>query len=74
MNAEVNHHVLRIAVTRNKVTSEDLHKALDAALSRVGGHCNCGLTGFDLAFVAVDPELKELTAIPNVQGGFIGAP
>jgi len=66
----VNDRVLKIAVTRHKVTAEDLHKALDLAIRHVGGGCNCGLTGFDLHFVGVDPALKELTAIPNIQGAF----
>ena len=65
-----NDRVLKIAVTRAKVTSEDLHKALELAIKHVGGGCNCGLTGFDLHFVGVDPALKELTTIPNVQGAF----
>jgi hypothetical protein len=65
-----NNRVLKIAVTRNKVTSEDLQRALELAIKHVGGGCNCGLTGFDLHFVGVDPALKELTTIPNIQGAF----
>lgn len=68
--AAISNRVLKIAVTRGKVTLEDLHKALDLAVRHVGGGCNCGLTGFDLQFVGVDPALKELTAIPNVHGAF----
>lgn len=66
-----NSRVLKIAVAREKVTPEDLHKALDAALRHVGGGCQCGLTGFDLHFIAVDPVLKDLTTIPNIQGAVL---
>lgn len=66
-----NSRVLTIAVARGKVTLDDLHKALDLAVRHLGGNCQCGMTGFDLKFVAVDPALKELTQIPNVQGGMV---
>jgi len=63
---------VKIVVAEGKVTLEDLHKALDRAVSLVvKGGCNCGLTGFDLSFVRGDPALHglgELATIPNVQG------
>jgi len=68
-----NSRVLTIAVARGKVTIDDLHKALDLAVRHLGGNCQCGMTGFDLKFVAVDPALKELTQIPNVQGSLVSA-
>ncbi len=66
----LNSHV-KVVVTEGKVTLEELHKALDEVirLKVPKGGCNCGLTGFDLTFLRGDPELTELTKIPNVQAG-----
>jgi len=66
-----NSRILTIAVTRGKVTLEDLHAALDSAVKHLGGNCQCGMTGFDLKFVAVDPALKELTTIKNIQSAVL---
>jgi hypothetical protein len=61
---------LKIVVSEGKVTSEDLHLALDQALKAVTkGGCNCGLTGFDISFVRGDPALTQLAHIPNIQAG-----
>ena len=65
-----NHH-LQIVVAEGKVTLADLHAALDRAIQGVAGHCNCGLTGFDLSFLRGDPaqaSLAEVGKIPNIQG------
>jgi hypothetical protein len=67
--AQKTRHV-QIVVAEGKVTLQDLHKALDQAVTHVvRGGCNCGLTGFDLSFVRGDPGLAELTKIPNIQAG-----
>ncbi|HLK90385.1 MAG TPA: hypothetical protein VKZ18_10850 [Polyangia bacterium] len=66
-----NSHI-KIVVTEGKVTLEELHKALDQAIHQVTrGGCNCGLTGFDLSFLRGDPELAQLSKIPNIQGGIV---
>jgi hypothetical protein len=64
---------VKIVVAEGKVTLEDLHAALDQAIRHVvpKGGCNCGLTGFDISFLRGDPELNQLTKIPNIQGGLI---
>jgi hypothetical protein len=66
---------LKIVVAEGRVTMEDLHAALDRAVSMVvKGGCNCGLTGFDLSFLRGDPELAtlhELSNIPNIHGGIL---
>jgi hypothetical protein len=62
---------LQIVVTEGKVTLEDLHAALEQAVIRVGGGCNCGLTGFDISFVRGDPALLEMAKIPNIQAGVL---
>ena len=63
---------LKIVVAEDKVTMEDLHTALERAVSLVvKGGCNCGLTGFDITFLRGDPELTglgELSGLPNIQG------
>jgi hypothetical protein len=63
---------LKIIVAEGKVTMEDLHAALDRAItSVVRGGCNCGLTGFDVSFLRGDPELqlsREVGNIPNIEG------
>jgi hypothetical protein len=62
-----NNHV-KIVVTEGKITLDELHKALDEAVRLVTkGGCNCGLTGFDISFLRGDPELNQLTKIPNIQ-------
>jgi hypothetical protein len=68
-----NNHV-KIVVTEGRVTLDDLHRALDLAIKQVVPHggCNCGLTGFDLSFLRGDLGLaRELTQVPNIQGGLI---
>ena len=63
---------VQIVVAEGKVTMEDLHAALDRAVTHVvRGGCNCGLTGFDLSFVRGDPGLTELTKIPNIRAGIL---
>ena len=65
---------LQIVVSEGRVTLEDLHAALDHAVKGVvKGGCNCGLTGFDVAFLLGDPEIAPLsvTNIPNIQGAVI---
>jgi hypothetical protein len=65
-----NNH-LKIVVSEGRVTLEDLHKALELAITHVvpRGGCNCGLTGFDISFLRGDPALaKGLSEIPNIQG------
>jgi hypothetical protein len=65
---------LHIVVAEGKVTLQDLHAALDRAIQTVGGHCNCGLTGFDLSFLRGDPalgSLAEVSKIPNIQGAVL---
>ena len=62
---------LKIVVAEGRVTLPDLHRALDEAIKRVPGGCNCGLTGFDLSFVGGDPAfeaLHEVLKVPNIQG------
>jgi hypothetical protein len=62
---------LEIVVAEGKVTLQDLHAALDRAIQSVAGHCNCGLTGFDLSFLRGDPasaSLSEVGKVPNIQG------
>jgi len=65
-----NHHV-RIVVREGKVTLEELQKALEVAVGRLGGGCNCGLTGFDVSFLRGDPVLEDLNRITNIETGFI---
>lgn len=65
---------VKIVVAEGRVTLEDLHKALDAAIKLVvpKGGCNCGLTGFDLTFLRGNPALDQgLNQIPNIQAGII---
>lgn len=66
---------LQIVVAEGKVTLQDLHAALDRAIIGVAGHCNCGLTGFDVSFLRGDPaqaSLAEVGKVPNVQGAVFG--
>lgn len=69
--ASIKNGHLQIVVTEGKVTLQDLHAALDRAMQSVAGHCNCGLTGFDVSFLRGDPvqaSLAEVSKIPNIQG------
>jgi len=68
--ARASKHV-KIVVAENKVTLQDLHAALGEVIKHLGGGCNCGLTGFDVTFLRGDPELANLTKIPNIQGGMV---
>lgn len=70
-SAQIKNNHLQIVVAEGKVTLPDLHAALDRAIQGVAGHCNCGLTGFDVSFLRGDPaqvSLAEISKIPNIQG------
>lgn len=69
-NSKKNH--IKIVVSEGRVTLDELHKALDIAVSQMvpKGGCNCGLTGFDLSFLRGDPAigrvLREVQHIESV--------
>jgi len=64
---------IKIVVEEDRVTMEDLHKALDLAVREITrGGCNCGLTGFDLSFLRSNPALnKTLSGVPNIKGAIV---
>lgn len=67
-NIKKNH--IKIVVSEGRVTLEDLHKALDVAVSQMvpKGGCNCGLTGFDLSFLRGDPAIgRVLREVPHIE-------
>ena len=69
--APIKNNHLQIVVAEGKVTLQELHTALDKAIQSVAGHCNCGLTGFDVSFLRGDPvqaSLSEVGKIPNIHG------
>jgi hypothetical protein len=69
--APIRNNHLQIVVAEGKVTLQDLHAALDKAIQVVAGHCNCGLTGFDVSFLRGNPaqaSLAEVSKITNIQG------
>jgi hypothetical protein len=77
MNTRINqleNDHLKIVVHEGRVTLEDLHKALDVAISHMvpKGGCNCGLTGFDISFLRGDPAIgRALAEVSNIQGGIL---
>lgn len=49
------------------IKAEQLHKALDEML-RFGGCLACGLIGFDIRFIGVNPAMDQFRGIEQAEG------